>query len=140
MKSIFTVICSLILFGCASPLTILKENQVDKINYAYSTKNSREVANCLKVKWQTRDIHAVFRTYQLEPLVETQFPQFIRLTYSSTVVLDIFSGVKTDIREVHQEDIHYIIKGVIKDVIIQCSDTQKFANLNSANENIMKEK
>ncbi len=128
------------LIGCASPLTIVKENQVDKINYAYSTKNSQEVANCLKIKWQTRDIHAFFRTYQFEPLIETQFPKFIRLTLSNTVVFDIFSGVKTEIREVHQEDVHYIMKGVIKDVMIKCSDSQNFTNLISANEKVMSTK
>jgi hypothetical protein len=137
MKKILPLILVSFLSGCASPLTILNENQTDKINYAYSSKLPRDVADCLKVKWQTRDVHAVLRTYQFESLVETKFPDFIRLTLSNTLVIDVMKGDKTSIREIHQEDIHYIMKGVIKDVMIQCSDTQKFTNLLTANEKVM---
>lgn len=134
------LVAILVLTGCTTPATYLKENVTEKINLAYSLDSVVDTKNCLKQTWATRDVHAWVRTFQFEPLIETEFDEYIQLSYYTQVIFQISAvGSETEIRESHEIDIDPVTKGVVKDVMLKCSSRQTFRNLTNANENIRSE-
>ena len=120
------------------PGDYIKSGVTDKVNYAYTPSNVLTTKNCLKSKWATRDIHGLVQTYQMTPLIEVPMGEFDRLSWQNLILFDVYRlDGKTVIRESHQIDIHPIWKGVAKDVMMKCSVSQKFTNLQDVNENTM---
>jgi uncharacterized protein YceK len=138
MRSISLAFCVFYLSGCATPTDYIKSAQLDKINYAYTTTGIQVAKDCIKSKWATRDIKGLLQTYQMTPLIEVPMGDFDRLSWQNLILFDVYrSDGKTVIRESHQVDIHPIWKGVTKDVMMKCSESQKFTNLQDVNENTM---
>lgn len=144
MRFLYLYFIAVAIVGCAvtTPATYLNEGNQDRINYGYSQKSSQEVLECLKVGWQTRDIKNPFGVVtQYPPLVETKFPNSTRLAWQDLVLFDVSTvNGKTTIKAVLQWGLGAPVANVTKDVMMKCSEIQKFSSLEEYDPNWLSNK
>lgn len=129
------ILGTLCLVGCTTATTILKENQSDSINYAFSSQDIKTTKSCIESYWTTRDIYGLFSTTpgQLGGLTAIDMGSTKRLIYPSHIALlivDLYQeGTSTVVREAHQADSGSLIQMIAKEAILKCTESQKFTSL-----------